>query len=958
MTERATNPDPEEGLFQQLAALADDENRKEFLERHPQWLRRDVVAKLAEGVQKEIRVDLGRALGLAEAALFIARRLEDKEALARGLRAKANALYARGQNQEAVALHEEAAGLFESLGQDEQLGRTLSSSLQPLILLGEYERATAAAERAHEIFSRLGDARRLARLEINVGNILHRQDRFDEAQARYERAYQQLSAHGDAEGMAAALSNMAVCLIMLNDFPRALALHQRARDFCEQEGMTLPVVYADYNIAYLYYLRGNYSQAIERLKATREACRKIGESYQLGLCSLDLSDIYLELNLSEEAAAEAQEGLARFQALGTGYEAARSLTNIAIATGQRGKAAQALELFDQARAMFVREKNPVWPALIDLYRALVLFDEGRFDESRRSCRAALEFFESSILRSKAILCRLLQARLAIRAGELDAAGGECRQVLTDLARLERPLLSFQAHFLMGQIQEARGDSAAAYESYQAGCRVLETLRSSLHGEELRIAFIRNKAEIYESLVALRLSRDAGAAATAEVFDYIERAKSRSLMELMAQMGHPWSPREAGQGELGGRIRELREELHWFYQRIELERMNPAERAAERIGQLEKQVQARESELLKIVRDLPVSESESAGLYTPGPLSQESIRAALGSGAVLVEYFFARDDVLAGVLNRESFEIISVARVSQVQEAMRGLQFQLSKFRLGAEYARTFEGPLLQIVQAHLRTLGDLLLAPLRERLQARHLIFVPHGVLHQLPFHALYDGERYLIDSHTVSYAPSASVYALCVRRPANSAGTSLILGVPDQRAPFISEEVQAVAGALPQPELFVGESASEEVLREKGPRSRLVHIATHGHFRQDSALFSGIRLGTSYLNLYDLYQLRLPAELVTLSGCATGVNVVAAGDELLGLVRGLLYAGAQSLLLTLWDVNDRSTTDFMKAFYRHFGERGDKSLALQAAMREVRERYPHPYHWAPFVVVGKALPD
>ena len=122
--------------------------------------------------------------------------------------------------------------------------------------------------------------------------------------------------------------------------------------------------------------------------------------------------------------------------------------------------------------------------------------------------------------------------------------------------------------------------------------------------------------------------------------------------------------------------------------------------------------------------------------------------------------------------------------------------------------------------------------------------------------------------------------------------------------------------------------------------------------------LFSGIRLGDSYLSLYDLYQLRLPVELFTLSGCATGLNVVAAGDELLGLVRGLLCVGAQSGLLTLWDVDDSSTARLMKSFYRLMQLSGNKAQALEAAMREVRDEYPHPYYWAPFMLVGKVFPS
>jgi CHAT domain-containing protein len=142
--------------------------------------------------------------------------------------------------------------------------------------------------------------------------------------------------------------------------------------------------------------------------------------------------------------------------------------------------------------------------------------------------------------------------------------------------------------------------------------------------------------------------------------------------------------------------------------------------------------------------------------------------------------------------------------------------------------------------------------------------------------------------------------------------------------------------------------------LRTHGRVSRIVHLATHGYFRQDNPLFSSIRLGDSHLSLYDIYHLQLPAELIVLSGCATGLNVVTPGDELIGLVRGLLQAGAQSLVLSLWDVHDESTKDFMIAFYSRLQRSEVKAKAMQAAMIEVRERYPHPYHWAPFSLIGK----
>src|SRR5258708_473537 len=143
--------------------------------------------------------EVARELGLSVGALMIARKLRRKEDLALGLRARANALYACGDNRAAVEHHQKAIELYQSLKIWKEAGRTLSSSIQPLILLGEYDRAFQASERAREIFTQLGEPRRIASLENNVGNIFHRQDRFEEALAHYERAANTLSEYEDSE---------------------------------------------------------------------------------------------------------------------------------------------------------------------------------------------------------------------------------------------------------------------------------------------------------------------------------------------------------------------------------------------------------------------------------------------------------------------------------------------------------------------------------------------------------------------------------------------------------------------------------------------------------------------------------------------------------------------------------------------------------------------------------------
>ena len=945
---------PEAELTIELGALQSDDARRKFLARNSSLVRSEVVKRLAPMVVEKIRVDTKQALFLAEGTLLIARKLRRKEEVALAMRAKANALYASGDNHGAMQHHEDAFKLYESLGIPKEAARTLSNSIQPLILLGEYDRAFAASERARQIFVQIGERRRLASLDNNVGNIFHRQDRFEEAIAYYERAYKALSEFEDWEHVAITLHNMAMCLISLNEFARSLECYQKARELCVRYHLPRLRDQADYNIAYLYYFRGEYSRAIEMLFATRRACEANGDAYHFALCHLDLSDIYLELNLSEEAREMAHEGFLRFEKLGMGYEAAKTLANEAIALGQQGKTVQALERFAKAREMFSREKNLVWPWLLDLYQGLLLFHEGRYFEARRLCAGAADFFDRTPLPGKALLTRLLLARIALQVGDLPAAQAETNAAVAKLSNAHAPVLVYQTHLLLGQIAGNRGDRVAAYAAYQEARKALEALRTRLQSEELKIAFVKNRMQVYEAMVELYLDPANEEISVAEVFSCIEAAKSRSMIEMIFQSGQSLPMGEAGQSEFVRKIRDLREELNWYYHRIELEQLRPEEKSRERIERLQQEAQSHEKELLRALRELPAHERENATLEAPADFSVPKLQSSLPAGAALVEYYSAGDRLLAAVVSGEDIEIVPVTIVSRVTNLLHLLRFQFAKFRMGAAYTERFAQPLLRATLGHLEGLYRELIEPIRGRLAGKHVIFVPHGPLHFLPFHALRNGEEYLCDAYTISYAPSATVFGLCQQKKITERRNSLVLGIPDERAPLILSEVQAVAALLPQTELFVGAQATAQVLRERGAETGLLHVATHGIYRQDNPMFSGIKLGDGYVNLYDLYQMRLEAKLVTLSGCATGMNSVSDGDELLGLQRGLFCAGASSLLLSLWDVHDRSTAELMQEFYRGYITSGDMAGSLRTAMHRLREKNPHPYFWAPFVLTGK----
>ena len=939
-----------DSLLAKLPKLATQKQRREWLARNRSLVSLELILQIAERGRQLLRIDARQCLALSEVAVAAARLLEDRLSMAHAVRSKANAYYALGRYRPALKLYDQAIGMFELLGQQTELGRTLSVAILSLTLCGEYDAAFRAAERARTIFTEQKDEIRLARLDINLGNIYYRQDRFAGALECYKRAYPVVLAHQNAEGVGVVLSNLAVCLISLGKFSEALPVYEEAREACRRHGMPRLVAQADYNIAYLYYLRGEYSRAIDMLRSTRAECEKVDDRYHHALCNLDLSELYLELNLSSEAAELARAAHEEFENQGLGYEMAKAFAFEAIALGQQKQSSQSLKLFRKARAVFVREKNQVWPSLIDLYQALVLFDAARHADARRLTDSALKFFDSSLLPGKAVLCRLLAARIDQAIGNIEKARTECEAALEKLRDVDSPMLKHQAFLLMGQIHSASGNQRKAYFCFRASRHALEMLRTNVRGEELKLSFLKNRLEVYELLVDECL-RNRTEHSLREAFAYIEDAKSRILMDQMLQAPRLLSKNK--QGELLQRITELRDELNGYYRLIELERLQSGRRSPQYVENLEILIGKRENELIRALRECTPSEGTSGARPESEAISLEDLRQSLPEETVVVEYFQSGDRILACLLTHQDLEITPLTMAARVENSLGLLRFQLTKFRLGSGYTGVFADSLIQSARSHLKVLYDELLSPIRRHLDVPHLLIIPHRALHYIPFHALFDGQKYVIDEHTVSYAPSLGVYSVAANVAVNNSGPALLLGIPDERAPLIEDEIRSLASIWPSTKTYLGPEATDSVLKSEGSKSRLVHIATHGHFRQDSPLFSSIRLGNSFLSLYDLYQMRLPAQLVTLSGCATGMNVVAAGDELIGLARGLFQAGAQSLLLTLWDAHDKSTAEFMEAFYRRLKGGSTKAVALREAMLAVRERCPHPYQWAPFVLMG-----
>jgi tetratricopeptide (TPR) repeat protein len=489
---------------EQLLAMPEESSRRVFLERSPQLQQRSVVLYLASQVPKIASDNVDRALQLAGLASWLAEILNDDYCRARSARAMGHPLQLKGKLSESLVEYQKALDLFTKLKLDPEVGITLSGSLQPLILLGNYEESRLREEKARKIFKAQGDELRLARLDANLGNVLHRQDRFEEALVLYQRAEQSLLRFDAIDDLAIVLNNIAVCHISLREFPSALETYRRLRTYSEQRHLQRLTVQANYNIAYLHYLQGEYDRAIELYKETRTFCARAGDPYHAALCDLDQAEIYLDLRLYGESAQLAQKSLAQFQGLKMNYEAAKAYTFLGFAACHQTDSVNALELFAKARVLFLFEQNWTWPALIDLYRAIVLYHAGSWPEALKIVRAAQSVLSHSVLKDKAALAELLRSLLHLELGDSAVARYWGELALERIERSKITGIRYLAEFVLGRVRESQNDLASAHQYYERAKTALENLPNHHQQGDMEVPLVKNADSLYRHLISVAL----------------------------------------------------------------------------------------------------------------------------------------------------------------------------------------------------------------------------------------------------------------------------------------------------------------------------------------------------------------------------------------------------------------------------------------------------------------------
>lgn len=878
--------------------------------------------------------------GIVSALILLAEQTGEKEIeavleWARGIKNLIN-----GKLEKCLWRLDKSERLFKSAGNNHAAAKTQISKLYALALLGRYEEAVRCGLAAREVFLAEKDIYSAGKIEHNIGNLFWRRDLYTEAEPFLASAFEHFSAINDQRQMAMVENTQAFVKSLQNDFSTAEKIYERAIQRAGKNSLVVTQAEIEIGLSNLYLFQGKPDLALKFMERARCKYEELQMPVQAANCELELADIYLELNLLQEAADLYESAGRKFSSLKMQAERARCAMNFARALLLSGESQRAYHQIIKAETLFRSEGNLIGTASAQIFQAQLLFLGQSFSAAKSLAEKALPvLIEGKSLRH-VLFARWLLGEIALAENQSEKAAEIFSQILTE-AQENSSSIENLCLIALGKIALRHKNQTQAEEYFRRAVEIIEKIRSTLEAEEFRLAYLSNKLSPYLEIAKIRLARkDFGAA-----FSWLERSRSRSLLDSLTMPAFVNSNREENYPLLK-ETEKLRRELNWFYSRLHRNSASRLE-AHREANLLKKNIFEREKKLSELERRLPGSCGRQFEFET------KTLRKLLGE-KILVEYAIFDGQISAFVVDQEKISYLAhIADETVIAEEIRSFLFQIKTGRIVGKLRKTNQNKAFSRFLAHSKRLYDLLIYPLTKFLKTNEIVFVPTGCLHYLPFQALFDGEKFLIESKIVSYAPSASVLVNCLQKTARNYDSALLTAFADETIPKAESEIEKISEILPKSIKIKGRKATLQSVLKHARSVNLLHFACHAKFRPDNPLFSALRLANENLLVRDARKIPLENKLVVLSACETGLNKIETGEEVLGLARGFLSAGVKYLILSFWTVNDESTQDLMVDFYTEICRSRSPAAALQKAQIKGLQKRGHPYFWAPFFLVG-----
>lgn len=851
----------------------------------------------------------------------------------------------KGKLESAVKNLDSSGKLFFDIGKKHDAAQTQVAKLIALAMLGKYGEAIETGKNALKVFENVGDELAAGKIEKNLGNIVARQGDERQAEKYYLSARQRFVKLGDISELTMSDNSLANTYAELNNFQKAEKFYAQALENAQTTRMKVTEAEIEASMGNLALFRGHYGDALRLLELSRQKYETLEMPHQQAIAELEIADVYAELNLADEAFEIYEKVSKTLKKLKLRGEEARARANFGRVAAVLKNVNLANKELKKSAGLYQLEKNPNGVAAVKLTQINLEIAQKKYTNALKTVKETEKVLSKSENVRQKLMLEFLKAETVGKLGRKKEAEKLLAETLLQANRQEQKNLAQITLNSLGKLFRDRGDAKKAESYFKKAIKIIENLRAPLAAEEFRMAFLSDKLAPFENLAKIYLGQNK----LEKAFLMIERSRARVLAETL---GGEFPAELSGKisAKLTNRLGNLREELNWFYSRL-----NRAEEQTE-IGDLQAEAKNREKQIADVMRK--IESTKPHGTKTEnlsGNLDFKKLQNTLGAKKAIVEFISFDGAFSAFVITGKKIEFAGdLARESEIVSLLEGLQFQFGALRYGAGNLKTFENELKKRTDSYLQKLYEKLFAPVEKLTENCDLVIVPTSSLHYIPFPALFDGEKYLVETREISSVPSATIWNYLQNKVERKPETALFIGYADERIPLVNNEIKTLRKIFRKSKTFTGENAKISAFTENAGNFDILHLACHGQFRPENPMFSSLHLADGWITVRDICSQKLNADLVTLSACETGMNKIFAGDEILGLARGFLSAGASSLVLSLWTVSDEVTTRLMKNFYKYL-QRGDTiSASLSHTQREFIKENAHPYYWSPFVLIGK----
>ncbi|MCH7674493.1 CHAT domain-containing protein [candidate division KSB1 bacterium] len=774
-----------------------------------------------------------------------------------------------------------------------------------------------------------------------------------------------------------------------------LQLANRVDDFAAS-------AYAEYMIGNTHFVRGDYSKALSWLQDAFSHAKETGNIKRQSTVVNTMAAIYALSANFPKALQYFNESLILTQKSGHKMAEVQALGNIANVYKDQGDQEQALVYYQKA-LLSAQENNFKHGESVNLSNMAEIYQQ------RKDFSKAIQYQKRALELATEIGERTLQAYILRNFGTLNQDLGKDAEAIDYLRRAlaigvetRDVQIIWESQAGLGSCYEQQNKPDLAIKHYKHAIALYDSVRNSLDIESLQTSFLEDKYEAYPSIIQL-LARSGKLEAA---FAYAEKYKAKSLLDLLSKGRNLFNPLLSD--SLRVELQEILGQNEEAHQALLLELAKPHKDQSKMLS-LDQKITDLELKRVTLIENLRTRHGPFYQLAAPEILELKEVqRRILQNDQALLEYILGSDRLGIFVVTPDT---VAYSEVPLSREQLKSMLTHLSPI-FGSERDKQFLNAELadfSIPPAH--ALYQLLIKPIWSHIaDTKRLIIVPDDLLYYLPFELLvydttgvetpYDfkNAKFLLEQFEISYMSSASLLDPRLQAPRKPTKVLLALGNPDFDTPKRSEpellaskepvtknvargdflpslpnaesEVKAIGAETggSNNSLLIGAAANEESFKAEAEDYLILHLATHFLTDDNQPLYSKMVLAQNnqttedgYLHTYEIFNLRLNADLVVLSACNTGLGKLRKGEGVIGTSRAFLAAGVPSMVVSLWSVDDKSTADIMKNFYKHLKSGMDKAQALRIAKLDYLEFSGNagidPFYWAPFILIGDAAP-